>query len=230
MARICELPGCNKTLEGRRSQAKYCCDQHKIEAFKRNKQKKETYGLGSTPMSQLQQNGFNMNPSSANEFLLQQRITELLAEKRELIADNKELAKKNESLRDELAALKTDHAIFKVENEKPEGGALNGIIGALKESPEMLPQIIQSIPALLQGLSAMGKGGGAPALPQVADPQVQAQLTDFMAWYASLPPDIRTQVWNMIEKISNMEPENQKFHISNFLNNLPDGTRKTGTN
>lgn len=208
----CEAPNCNKSMEGKRANAKYCSPKCKADAQRARDGQKAVFGFSGVAPSPTPLSNPSIPMSNGNEFLLQERIKELQKEKQDLQADLKDERKKYEGVKDELNELKRTHDMSMLENDKTKG--LNGIMN----NPEALDKLTTLAVPVLQGLMQGMQGGQAQQMQGLpADLKSQQAAVQFAQWFSQQEEEMQGKVWQMIEAVSNMAIDQAKEAINQFI-------------
>jgi hypothetical protein len=212
--RICENPGCNESLEGKKKNAKFCSDScrasYSNKKMKNNQQlgfPRSFQGLGMTPQHMPQNGG-------AEFFLLTEKVKELQEEKRELKKELEEERRKKEKLKDELN--KKDIEILR--NEKPAG--LAGL------DSDFITTALGVTPQILEQLRAMMSGGNKDtSLLEGLDIQKQQIITKFAAILAQLPEEQSQHFGGIVQEASKGNFDTAIQLINSYKNKYSHGTK-----
>lgn len=210
MAKICENPKCNESLEGRTSKARFCSDNCRAHYHNIKGKKNNEMGLPKAF------SGFNpQQDNSGSTFLLTARINELMDEKKKL---NEKIDKQQDKI-DKLNDKLKDKEMELIKNEKPTG------LGGLDS--DLLGTIIGALSPTINAFGEkMANGAGSSkSLLEGLDIKKQQMITKFAAIMAQLPEEQSEHLWAIVQEAAKGNIDTATQLINNYKNKYSHGTK-----
>lgn len=248
ITRKCALDGCNNEFTPSDSKHKYCSPSHRAKASRMNKRA----GMGSLNIDDVEgqpapqqapQQSSNIfsspapkehkevaipeNISAAARFIIDTLTHQRDDWKRDYLEERdtvKKLLAERDALEKKVRDLQHEMELDQIRNEKPSG------LGALSESPlmkELVPHIGPALGKFMMGLADLGTakmGGASGGLPPGLSGLQQEIFSMLAGWLPKVSEETQQLLGQALVSLIQLDEENAKHLISNFLNLVERGT------